>query len=62
MATDAQRRARDKYLKEKVEEVKFRVPKGFREDIQNHAASQGESVNAFINRAVKETMERDNIK
>lgn len=60
MATDAQRRARDKYLKEKVEEVKFRVPKGFREDIQNHAASQGESVNAFINRAVKETMERDN--
>lgn len=62
MATDAQRRARDKYLKEKVEEVKFRVPKGFREDIQNHAANQDESVNAFINRAVKETMERDNNK
>lgn len=62
MATDAQRRARDKYLKEKVEEVKFRVPKGVRDEIQSHAASQGESVNSFINRAVKETMERDNCK
>ena len=62
MLTDAQRRANNKYLKEKVEDVKFRVPKGFRDKIQSHAASQGESVNSFINRAVKETMERDNNK
>lgn len=62
MATEAQRRANDKYLKEKVDDIRFRVPKGQREVIHNHATSQGESVNAFINRAVKETMERDNNK
>lgn len=60
--TDAQKRARDKWLSEKVDDIRFRVPKGQREVIQSHAASQGESVNAFINRAVKETMERDNNK
>jgi len=59
--TDAQRRAREKWL-EKVEEVKFRVPKEKKEIIQAHAAEQGESVNAFLNRAVDEAMERDNSK
>ena len=58
--TDAQRKARDKWLKEKVDEVKFRVPKGKKVLIQEHAAQQGESVNAFLNRAVDEAMERDN--
>lgn len=58
--TDAQKRARDKWLNEKVEEIKFRVPKGKKELIQQHAADQAESVNAFINRAVDEAMERDN--
>ena len=60
-ATDAQLRATKKYLKEKLDDVRFRVPKGQREIIQQHAAKQGESVNAFICRAVRETMERDNM-
>ena len=60
--SEARRRANDKWLKEKVEEIKFRVPKGDKEIIQAHAAKQGESVNAFLNRAVKEAMERDEIK
>ena len=58
--TDAQRRARDKWLAEKVETINIRVPKGKKELIQQHAADQAESVNAFINRAVDEAMERDN--
>lgn len=62
MPTEAQKRAQDKWIKEKIDEIKVRVPKGVRDEIQSHAASQGESVNAFINRAVKETMERDNYK
>lgn len=62
MPTEAQKRAQDKWIKEKIDEIKVRVPKGVRDEIQSHAASQGESVNAFINRAVKETMERDNNK
>ena len=57
--TDAQKRARDKWLNEKVEDIRFRVPKGKKVVIQEHAAKQGESVNAFINRAVDETIQRD---
>lgn len=59
MATDAQRHARDKWISEKTDEIKFRVPKGNKERIQEHAKSQGESTNAFIYRAVNEAIERD---
>jgi len=57
--TEAQKHARDKWLKERVEEIKFRVPKGRKLIVQEHAAQRGESVNAFLNRAVEETMARD---
>ena len=57
--TDAQKRARDKWLTEKVEDIRFRVPKGKKTIIQEHAAKLGESVNAFINRAVDEALARD---
>lgn len=57
--TTSQRNARDKWLNEKVEEIKFRVPKGEKAGIQAHAKSQCESTNAFIYRAIRETMERD---
>lgn len=60
MATsNAQLRASRKYQQEKLEEIKFRVPKGSKAAIQAHAESRGESTNAFILRAVRETMERD---
>ena len=60
MATStSQLRATKKYIREKLDEIKLRVPKGQREVIQQHAAKQGESVNGFITRAVKETMKRD---
>lgn len=61
-ATDAQKRAIAKWQKEKVEEIKFRVPKGNKSRIQDHAQTQGESTNAFIYRAINETIERDNKK
>jgi len=60
--TDAQKRATAKWNAEKVDSVIFRVAKGEKEVIQLHAASQGESLSAFLNRAVKETIERDNQK
>ena len=60
--TDAQRKARDKWLREKVENITLRVPKGKKVLIQEHAAKQGESVNAFLTRAVNEAMQRDNEK
>lgn len=59
--SEAQKRASEKWQKEKVDDLRVRVPKGQRAVIQDHAAKQGESLNGFINRAIKETMERDNL-
>ena len=55
----AQQRAVNKYVKSNYDEVKLRMPKGKKDVIQAHAAQQGESVNAYINRAIDETMQRD---
>ena len=60
--SDAMDRAIRKYEQEKVDRVIFRVPKGVKEQIQEHAEKQGESLSAFLNRAVQETIERDNLK
>lgn len=58
--TESMARASKKYEQEKVDRVAFRVTKGKREVIQAHATKRGESVNEFINRAVDETIARDN--
>lgn len=55
----AQQKAVGKYMKLNYDEIKTRVPKGQKESIQAHAAAQGESLNAFVNRAIEETMQRD---
>lgn len=60
--SDAMDRAIKKYEQEKVDRVIFRVPKGTKERIQEHAEKHGESLSAFLNRAVQETIERDNEK
>jgi len=60
MATsEALKRAIKKYDQDKVDRIPLRVPKGQKEIIQAHAAKRGESINAFLNRAVNETMDRD---
>ena len=59
---EARERATKKYESEKIDRVMLRVPKGKREAIQLHTESTGESVNAFINRAIDETIERDQAK
>lgn len=49
-----------KYEDKAYDKVLLRLPKGQREEIKAHAAQKdGGSVNAFINRAINETMERD---
>lgn len=57
--TDARKRANEKYLKETVEDIRIRVPKGQKKVIKAHADMQGESMNSFVIRAIDETMERD---
>ena len=59
--SEARKRANDKW-REKFEELRFRVPKEKKQIIQEHAAKNGESVNAFLNRAVEEAMNRDESK
>lgn len=49
----------NRYIKNHYDEIKVRVDKGQKEIIQAHASAQGEKVNEFIKRAIKETMERD---
>ena len=56
---EAKRRAKKKFIAEKLEGISFRVPVGQKSRIQEHAKSQGESTNAFIYRAVNEAIERD---
>ena len=60
--SDAMDRAIKKYEHEKVDRIIFRVPKGMKEQIQSHAEQNGESLAAFLNRAVRETIERDSSK
>ena len=48
------------YMKEKLDEIKFRIPKGQKEIYRQHAERQGEKLTPFIIRAISETMERDN--
>ena len=54
-----QREAADKYLREKVDTIAVRVPKCRKVEIQNHARAHGESVNAFVVRAIDQAIEDD---
>lgn len=56
----AQQRAVHKYVKANYDRLELTVPKGKKDTIKAHATDKGESVNGFINRAIDETMERDN--
>ena len=58
----AQQKAVNKYVKENYDRINVNMPKGRKEAVKAHAETQGESLNAFINRAILEAMERDTSK
>ena len=58
--SDSQKRAVAKYNAANYDRIELRVEKGKKDIIKAHAEKKGESVNAFINRAIDEAMERDN--
>ena len=61
MATSkAQQAAVNRYMAKAYDRINLTVPKGRKEQIKSHAEQHGESVNAFINRAINETIARDN--
>ena len=57
--SEAQRRAVAKYNAANYDRVELRLDKGRKEVVKAHADTQGESLNAFINRAITETIARD---
>lgn len=54
MATKAQKEATKRYLAEKTDEIKIRVPKGKKAEYMQLAADQGQSLNAVINRLLQD--------
>lgn len=58
-ASKAQQKAVNKYMRENYDRIALLVAKGDREKIKAHAEKLGESLNAFLNRAVKETIDSD---
>ena len=50
--------ANKRYL-DKQDEICIRLPQGKKDLIKKHAQKHGESMNAFISRAIDETMKRD---
>lgn len=57
--SEARRRANEKYNAKAYDEIKTRVPKGKKDIISTHAQKHEESLNAFMNRAIDETIQRD---
>ena len=52
--------SKQKYNEKAYDRIALTVKKGEREQLRQHAEQRGESLNGFINRAIRETVERDN--
>ena len=62
MATSkAQQRAVNKYMAANYDRINLTLPKGKKDVIRTHADSRGESVNAFINRAIDRLLEEEEV-
>ena len=58
--TEAQKQSARKWDAANLDRISIAVPKGQKDTIKAHAEGRGESVNGVVNRAISETMERDN--
>ena len=56
--SEARHRANEKYNAKAYDNILFRVPKGYKSEIQEAASSVGESVNSFIYRLVNAEIAR----
>lgn len=59
MAENKKSEYRNDWISKTYDRINLTVPKGRKDEVKAHAETQGESLNAFINRAILETMERD---
>lgn len=59
--SESQKKASAKYNLKAYDRIELKVKKGEKDLIKVHAEKQGESLNAFINRAIAEAIARDNL-
>ena len=57
--TEAKKEGNKRWDAKNLDRLSIALPKGSKEEIKAHAEKQGESINGFISRAIKETMERE---
>lgn len=58
--SEAQKKAVAKYQKKAYDDIRLRLPKGYKDDILKPAADRaGESVNSFIKKAIEERISRE---
>ena len=57
--TEAQKQSARKWDSANLDRLSLALPKGSKDKIKSHADFMGESVNAFIGRSIRETIERD---
>lgn len=57
--SEAQKRATAKYMKNNLDEIKIRVPKGQKAVISEIATSQGESLNGYTKKALQDKIKTD---
>ena len=57
--TEAQIRATRKYDAKAYDRIELKVVKGKKDELKTYAASQGETLNGFVNRAIDEAIKRD---
>ena len=60
--SDAQKKALRKYKENNYDRLEISVTKGKKDTLQAHAQARKESLNGFVNRAIDETVDRDNTK
>lgn len=53
-------KAVNKYVAKAYDRFSVFTPKGEKDKLRAHAEARGESLNGFINRAIREALERDN--
>ena len=56
--TDAQKKASIKYLSEKTDDIRIRVPKGTKERWRTHATDKGKSLTSLITDLVETDIEQ----
>jgi len=57
----AKTRAQNKYIAKAYDRVNLVLPKGLKDEVVEHAAARGESLNGFINRAIVDIMAREKV-